>query len=510
MTKTASGKQFKIGALLSYIAIFINIASALLYTPWMLDQIGSDNYGLYNLAVTLINMFMLDFGISSAVSRFVSKYLAEDNQEAVDRLLGVVYKLFIGISAIISVVLLVVYFFVDAIYVALTPEEIEKFKVVYVISALYSVVALPLNTTVNGILNSYERFIAVKLCDVLHKLVTVALIVFALFFGYGLYALVAINAVSNLLFLLIKLLIIKIKTPVKIDFSCRDMSLLKEIFSFSVWVIVNSICSRLIMNICPNILGITAGTVAITIFSFAGTIEGYSYTFASAIDGMFMPKIARITYGDEKQDSNALLKLMTRVGRFQYHLVALIVVGFACVGGDFITLWVGGEYIEAYYCAILLLLPAPFYLSQQIGKNAMVMTNNVRYLSIVNIIKAAINIAFAALLSIWWGALGAAISISVAYTFRNIANMVLYQKKLKLDMKRFCIDCYGKMSIPIVLTLALGLLTAYYVDCNSWLILVGEIIVITVLYLCLMWLIGYNKSEKSTIKSILKKIIKRK
>ena len=106
-----SSKQIKIGAILSYMAIFINILSDLIYTPWMLSHIGESDYGLFTLAHSVITLFLLDFGISAAVTRFISKYKAEGDQEKINQFLGVVYKLFIGIAAIIFVVLFVLYFY---------------------------------------------------------------------------------------------------------------------------------------------------------------------------------------------------------------------------------------------------------------------------------------------------------------------------------------------------------------------------------------------------------------
>ena len=105
------GKQIKIGAIFSYISIFINILSALIYTPWMLSHIGESDYGLFTLAHSLITLFLLDFGISAAVTRFISKYKAQGEQEKINQFLGVVYKLFIIISAVIFVVLFALYFF---------------------------------------------------------------------------------------------------------------------------------------------------------------------------------------------------------------------------------------------------------------------------------------------------------------------------------------------------------------------------------------------------------------
>ena len=48
--------------MISYAAIAINIVATLLYTPWMVRQIGQANYGLFTLATSLINLFLIDFG----------------------------------------------------------------------------------------------------------------------------------------------------------------------------------------------------------------------------------------------------------------------------------------------------------------------------------------------------------------------------------------------------------------------------------------------------------------
>lgn len=496
--------QLRMGAILSYLAIAINILSALIYSPWMLSQIGTGDYGLYTLATSLINMFLLDFGISSAVSRFVSKYIAEKRQDKVNQLLGVVFKIFAGIACIITIVLIAVYFNIDRIYMSLTLVELQRFKIVYIISATYSVISFPLTTTLNGILNSYEKFIQMKLCDVANKVLTVLLIVIALLGGYGLYALVAINALLNLVCFLAKWIVIKRTTPVNVAFTYWDRSLLKEVFSFSVWVLINSICSRLIMNICPSILGITSGTMAITMFSFASVIEGYSYTFSSAIDGMFMPRIARITYREGNMDK--VFDLMIKVGRFQFNLIGLILIGFICVGKDFVTLWIGEVYSPVYYCAILLLLPAPFYLSQQIGKNTMVMLNKIKYLTMVNVIKAVVNVGLVGILSIRLGALGACISICVVYFLRNSANMYLYQTKLGFNTKQFYKKCYGKMSISMLLTLVVGGVIQNVIPTQGWMTLGVKVVVITIVYFILMWIIAYNREEKDMILRAIRKI----
>lgn len=80
--KKSNYSQLKIGAIITYLSIAFNIIAGLIYTPWMVDQIGQSDYGIYTLANSLISLFLIDFGLSSATSRFVAKYRAENDEKA--------------------------------------------------------------------------------------------------------------------------------------------------------------------------------------------------------------------------------------------------------------------------------------------------------------------------------------------------------------------------------------------------------------------------------------------
>ena len=182
-----SSRQIKLGAILSYLSIAINIVAGLLYTPWMINSIGRENYGLYTLAMSVIGLFLFDFGLSAAVTRFIAKYLSEGKQEKANQCLGLVYRLYIGLDVLLFLVLLGVFFFIPQIYKELTPDEIGKFKVVYVIAACYSVISFPF-IPANGVLTAYEKFVQLKLCDVAHKLIMVGTMSICLLLGYGLHS----------------------------------------------------------------------------------------------------------------------------------------------------------------------------------------------------------------------------------------------------------------------------------------------------------------------------------
>lgn len=505
-----SSKQIKLGALFSYFAIAFNMVAGLIYTPWMISKIGQSNYGLYTLATSLITMFVIDFGMSAAVTRFISKYNAAGNQRAVDNFLGLVYKLYLMIDAVILAVLVVIYFFIDTIYTQLQPDELEVFKVLYIIVGLFSVISFPF-TNLNGTLNAYEKFVELKACDLFHKVFIIVAMVVCLLLGYGVYALVTVNAVAGLLTIVIKLIIIRRRTAVRVNFKYFDKSLLKEIFGFSVWTTVGSLAQRLIFNITPSIIAAVSatGSVGVAIFGLATTIEGYVYTFATAINGMFMPRISKIIH-DGKKDTE-LLPLMVRIGRIQCMIIGVLVVGFIALGKSFIVdIWNKPDFTQSYLCTVFLIIPSFFYLPMQIANTTLIVENKVKLQAYVFVIMGVLNVCCSLVLSKFFGAMGASISIFIAYMVRTILMAIIYYRVLNIDMLAFFKKTFLKLSPYLLGTLAVGLLAEYFNPLAHGFIRFGVNGVIVVsAFGALMLLFGFNDYEKNLLFGTFKKIMKK-
>lgn len=503
--------QIKMGALLSYLTIAFNMIAGLIYTPWMISQIGQSHYGLYTLANSVITMLVMDFGIGAAVSRFISKYNAEGDLEATNRFLGVVYKLYLAIAMIVFAALVVLYFFIDGLYANLSADEMEIFKVLYVIVGLFSVISFPF-VNLNGILIAHERFVELKLADVFHKVFIVVAMVLCLLMGQGVYALVLVNAIAGLLTIVLKLWVIKRKTPIKIRFKYRDKGLLKEIFSFSAWTTVGSLAQRMIFNITPSIIAAVSitGTLGVAVFGVATTIEGYVFIFSTAINGMFMPRIAKIVHDGKKQEQ--LVPLMNKVGRLQCMIIGLLVVGFIALGESFVTdIWNKPDYSESYICAVLLILPSFLHQPMEVANTTMIVENKVKQQAVVLLIMGGLNVALSLVLSKYYGALGASVSIFIAYMVRTVLMTVLYQKTLHLNMWSFFKETFMKLVPQLILTLAVGMVFSHFNPIsNVYLKFAMDGIVLVGFYFALMWLCGFNPYEKSLIRSATDKFLRKK
>lgn len=488
--------QIRLGAMISYFAIAISIISALLYTPWMKDSIGDANYGLYTLAGSLIAIFMMDFGLGTSVTRFIAKYRAENKQDSIDDVLGYVARLYLIIDVIIASVLVVVYFLIENIYTGLNQEELLTFKKVFVVIGSYSVLSFPF-TPLSGIMNAYEQFIQLKLCDLFQKLFAIVLIVVALTLDYGVVALVAMNAVSGLSTIAIKLYIISRKIGIHIAIHPRDKSILRSLLSFSLWVTVLAFAQRMIFNVAPSILGITANSMEIARFAPASQLEGYFFTFAYAINGLFLPTVARYEAVDQEKQT---MQLLIKVGKYQIIVLGLLFAGIATIGSDFMALWMGEDYKISGICTTLMIFPSLLMYPQQIANTLITVRGKVKYQAISALMIGVINICLSFMLTPHMGALGSAISICVAYFINFILLNYVYHKHLNLHMASFYRNVYMKFLPIIALSIAIGLVIVQAIKTPGWIGIGVKATVVAFEYTCLIFVLGFSGEDRCKIK----------
>ena len=497
-----SASQIKIGAIVSYFSIGINILIGLFYTPWVIHSIGKNNYGLYTLAQSVIALFVFDFGLSSAVTRFLAKYIAEGAKKQTDNCLGLICKIYLFIDVIIFLILTCVFFFIPYIYREFSPEELNNFKVVYCIASVFSILSFPF-IPVNGVLNANEKFIQTKLCDLAHRLIIVVLMSGCLLLGYGLYALVSVYAVSGLMTIALKLICIRSFTSTRVNFFYHNKKELFGILSYSGWMTVVAIAQRCIFNIAPSILGIFSGSETIAVFGVAMVLEEYIFTFAAALNGMFLPKVSRIALSNQSD----ILPLMIKVGRIQILIIGLIIIGFFILGHDFICLWLGPSFQEAFFCTVFLIIPSFIQLPEEIATTAIAVMNQVKLQAYAFSAMAFVNIILSLLFTSLWGIIGLSLSICIAYLVRTAGMNIIYYKVLRIDIFCFFRESFFKMGIPLLVTLGFGLLLNNLIIANKWPIFIAKGMLFSLTYCSVMFFFAMNLSERQLVSNSMKHVL---
>lgn len=501
-----SNRQIRNGAILSYAGIILNIFVTLWFMPWMVDTIGSSNYAIYTLANSFVGLFLMDFGLSAATSKYVTQYRAEGRSDKIRWFLSCIFELYLVIDIIVLVILSALYFFLGYIYQGLTPVELELYRGVYIMVVVYSILSFPF-VPLTGVLGAYERFTQIQWINIAQKFATVGLSMLGLWLITDVRIAVLVNIIIGFASILAKVYLTKqimglhLK-PVKIRWTE-----IREIVGFSLWSTIISIASRFTFSIAPTMLGIVSNSKQITLFAPANALESYFYTIAAAINGFFLPKISRYVANEE---SERLTRLLIRVGRYQTMLMGLIFSCFCVVGKDFLQLWMGDEFVGASLCAIILFIPDLFTFSQQIASTVVLAENQIKRISIGHVFMAITSVGLMFVLCKPLGAFGVAISIAGAYFVQFIWNNYVYNKYLTLDMFLFYKECYLKLLFPIAAFTVLAVFLMKCLNLNDIFVdFVVKSIIMVMLYISLI-IILMDKEEKRLLKDILLRFRRRK
>lgn len=454
-----STRKIALGTILGYLALLVSVASGLLFTPLIKRSLGTSMYGIYTLAISVINLFLIDFGLGTSINAYLSKYRAKGQIEDESRFLTAALKIYLFLDFILLVVFTIVSALIDYIYVGLTSDELVVLRYVFLILTGFSLLTFP-SSLYNGILKAYEEFGTIKIAEIVNKFTYVGLTALSLVFNLGIYAVVCSYAISSLINAIILYSFVRIKLKKRIILRQKTtMSDIKEIASFSGYGFLVSLASRLVFTIVPSILGIVSDSTSIAVFGVCGSLEGYVYSFSAVMSGFFMPKISRLTGNrNDKTYIDKLDALAIKVGRIQAAFVLLIIIGFVAVGSDFVDVWMEYDpvYSPVYLGTIVLIIYQIVNVAETIYYTAMSSSKEtIKPLAIAYLSISFLNVGLVFLFGYLWGALGACLSICFSHLIEIVTVNALYKKYLGVSLKRFFVRTYfGFLPAVIVSLLA--------------------------------------------------------
>lgn len=502
MAQNQTGRsQIAKGAIISYVSIFLNIIISLVYTPWMINKVGVSDYGLYSLVLAFLSYFMLDFGLSNTITRFIAKYRAEGNEDKVSNMLGITAKVYLIFDAVIFAILFVLYFFLANIFGGLTPEEIERLKVLYCIAGTFSVLSF-LFKPVSGAMMAYEFFVENKLLDLVVRVGTVLLIVVALLLDGNVYHIVFITGAVGFGVAVLRYLIFTKKSTIRINWKYFDKAELIALFSFSAWILAVQLAQMFRLSLVPTILGIFSNTTEISVFSVGRNLEGMVFTISAALNGLFLPVVSRMVHSGDRK---GIMGLMVRVGRIQLFIFFMIFSGFCVFGANFISLWVGETFSFSYYVFILLVFVNLISLTMQIGMDMVYAENKIKHTATRVLISSLIGVILSVIAAPKYGAVGCAAATGVALVLTQILYVDFYQRKMGLDMKLFFKNCHLKILPLLTIYTVAAYFIQRYLPFEGWMALIISMGIYVIGYGTIVWLFLANDDEKNLVKGFIKR-----
>ena len=499
--------QLKIGAILSYGNIILTNVVGLLLTPFIIRSLGDSEYGLYTLIGSLIAyLSLMDLGIANTVVRYVAKYRAEGDQEGEYNFLGTTLLIYLFISAVLLVGGTVLYFNLEEIFKkSLTEGELEKAKIMFVILLFNLSIALP-SSMLTAICNAHERFIFPRALSAIRSIVRVAVIFSVLSMGGKAIALVIVDTLLSILFILTTLFFVFRKLSVKFRFNQVNRPMISSIFSYSVWIFVLSITSQFQWQGGQLMLGIISNTTEVAIYGVGIMLGTYYGAFSSAIAGVFLPKATFMVVNNASPV--ALTDMMIRVGRLSFFVLLFILGGFFLYGQQFILLWVGETYMKSWAISLIIMIVYTIPLVQSFGNSLLEANKKVSFKAITYLMFISAGTVSGYFLYDYFGSLGMVIGVSSGWAISIVILNIYYQKVLKLEITRFFSKLFQKIIFLFAVVIAIGWCLNYW-KLSGWGGLLVHIILYCIVYLSIMFRFGLSAEERSLFYDLIPKKIKR-
>lgn len=492
--------QKKTSIVITYIGLIIGVLTYFLVTPVAIKCLGVNEFGIYNLVYTIVSYFtVLDFGLGNAIIRYTAKYRALNDKNRVNQNTGlflIIYSILAIISLIIGIALIKN---LTSIFVALNSQEIVKVEKMMNIALVNIAISFPLSVFL-AILKGFEKFILAEVIHVMKIILSPFSIFVAIICGYKSIGIITIQTIVNIAISIIPLLYCILVLKLKICFPKKreDLKILPDILRFSFYVFLGIVVTKIFWSTDQVILGAFVSSTAVSICSLASQIIQYYSTMSETITKPYLTLITKDVV--KAKGKMNFTQLFIKIGRIQFFLVFLMLSGFLIFGKNFLVLWAGDAFNDAFYIILFTLIPLTIPSIQNIGVAILQALNIHRFRSVTYFVIAIINIGLSLILVKDYGIYGTTFGTILALILGHVILMNLYYyKKLNLDLIAFWKNIFGILVRLLPLVLITYLLFNYFVKTLNWIMLGSAILIYVLIYVVILYKWVLNNSEKNIV-----------
>ncbi|WP_336046122.1 oligosaccharide flippase family protein [Solibacillus ferritrahens] len=491
--------QIRMGAILSYISIFLTFAVGLIYTPILIRLLGQTDYGLYSLILAIASyLSLLDLGVGNAIVRYIARNRSIGDSKKESDLIGQ-FLIFFSIIGFLTMVLgMIIYMMVPDIFKnSIDTSDINTAQIMVLVLSLNFALSFPLNVY-SAVLQAYEKFIFLRLSSIVRILLVPILTLFTLQVGGHLITMTVITSLVNISILVIGYIYAKRYIGIRVTFSPIEKNFKKEIFSYAFLIFLTSIADKIYWQTDQVLLGIMENSNIVAIYAVAIQFIMIFMSLSTAISSLFLPKISQIV--TEKNHTTQVNDLFLKISRVQFFIIALAFSGFILFGREFIILWAGKSFETAYAIVVILMIPFFFDLIQNTGIVILQARGLYMFRTISLLACSLLNIIVSIPVINYYGSIGTAI---VTAFFVALGNVLLlnfyYHIKIGLNMKLYWLSI-TKSLIPIIVLIFITYIIRFKFEFATSLIV--AISTYLVFYTLIVYIFCLNLHERNSLRNI--------
>lgn len=485
--------------------MLITMVVGLFTSRVILQSLGVEDYGIYNIVGGFVSLFsLLSASLSAAISRFLTFELGKGNIENLRKVFSSAVTIQIGLSLIIVILAETVGLWFLNSKLVIPEERMFAAHWVYQISILTFVIGL-ISVPYNAAIIAHERmsaFAYMSILDVTGKL----LIAYSLY--YATIDRLILCAILSAILSLLNRLIYGIYCKKNFE-ECTyrfifEPTLLKQMFGFAGWNFFGA-GSYLLMNQGVNLLlNMYFGVVLNAARGIAVQVDSAVTAFVGNFTTALNPQITK-SYASDNRDY--MYNLMFRGAKFSFFLLLIFAVPIICETDFILYIWLKTPPLYAIIFVRLAIVVSMIHVLSNTMITAMLATGNIKK---YQIIVGGLGML---VLPIVWGAfmIGlppemAYITVIIIFILQLLCRLFLLRSMIGMPIGRYIKEVLCRVAVVALTSFAIS-----FAVCNimsqSFIRLFIVALTSFVVTTSLILLVGLDDNERSVILKTIKQRI---
>lgn len=503
---TSSNKRIARNTMMLYIRMFVIMGVTLYMSRVVLDALGVDDYGIYNIVGGIVVLFaFINGAMTTAVQRFLNYDLGRNDTGEAQRDFAASLNIYLGISVLFIILAETVgLWFLDT-YINIPPTRADAAWWAYQLTVLTTVLNM-LRTVYNAAIIAHERMSFYAYTSIIEAALRLG-VAFAIFmFPDRLISYAALLAAVSLIILAWYMVYCRAKFEI-----CRHHTFTYEkaryrgLIGFSGWSMLGAMANTGAQQGCNVLMNIFFGVASNAALGIANQVNSAIYNFLSNFQTAFNPQIVKTYAAGEKEN---FTNLLINASKYSYFLMLMIIIPLYICCDEVLGLWLTEvPQHSASFCKLMFMftmvdaLQGPLWVSVQA-------TGKIRNYQILMsiLILSSLPVSYVLLKFIKVAEVILAVRV-LANVVTAVARVIYLRKLLDFPIARYLKEV---IAISLIVTaIAVVVPFATYECLAGWTKVTVTIIVSILSTVLTIFFIGMKRNERNFVLKMLKQFAHR-
>ncbi len=425
-TTTQFKKQLPRNSFFQGLSFISHVAIGIWLVPYLVKHLGRAAYGLIPIAGVMTQyVSLVSYSISSAVNRFLTIALQQDDTQEANRIFNTAFFSYLTIGLLQIPVFGLIIYYANTVFTI--PKELYNDAITlltcsaasFVLNLVFSVFTVPMYAN--------NRLDLSRSIDIGREVVRlISIVILFMTFGPSLRYVGYVDLALTVVLCITYVRISKRLAPVlQVRLRCYQWRKVRQLTEMGLWLLVNQVAFLLLLRVdvwvCNRFVGAEEAGDYAAILQWSNLIR-YTGGIMAAIIG---PMIV-IYYA--KSELDHLIRLAKASVRI-FSVFLVVPISMICVfSTHLIRVWLGDSFVRLWPLMVVMVCHLVINVGVLPFFNIQIALNKVRWPAIISLALGLLNVALAITLAKYtkWGIYGVAIANALVLLLRNAFFIPIY------------------------------------------------------------------------------------